>query len=193
MKSKKKTLMLLVCAVLLVVGSVMGTMAYLTSTTGPVTNTFTVGDVAITLDEAKVNEYGDAVADADRVTVNEYKLIPGHEYTKDPTIHVTEGSETSYVFAEVSNGLAAIEADTTIEKQMGANGWIKLDGNVYYYNKTVDAREDAVDLLVFSNFTLTDNAEVADYGDAEITIKGYAVQADGFDTAAEAWEAAFAK
>lgn len=57
MKTKSKALLLTLCAVLLVAASVMGTMAYLTST-DKVENTFTVGNVKITLDEAKVNTDG---------------------------------------------------------------------------------------------------------------------------------------
>ncbi|MBQ2690781.1 MAG: hypothetical protein IJF53_01345 [Clostridia bacterium] len=87
MKNTKKALLMTLCAVMLVAASVMGTMAYLTSTTGVVTNTFTVGKVGITLDEAKVTEYG--VKDGDtRVMANTYKLVPGHTYVKDPTVHV---------------------------------------------------------------------------------------------------------
>ena len=52
MKTKSKALLLTLCAVLLVAASVMGTMAYLTST-DKVENTFTVGNVKITLDEAR--------------------------------------------------------------------------------------------------------------------------------------------
>ena len=44
-KKAKKVVALLLCAVLLVVGSVTGTMAYLTAN-DTVTNTFTVGKVA---------------------------------------------------------------------------------------------------------------------------------------------------
>ena len=54
MKKAKKVVALALCAVMLVVGSVAGTMAYLQSTTGVVTNTFTIGNVAITLDELNV-------------------------------------------------------------------------------------------------------------------------------------------
>ena len=57
MKKTKKVLILGLCAVLLVAASVLGTMAYLTDTKS-VTNTFTVGNVAITLDEAKVKTDG---------------------------------------------------------------------------------------------------------------------------------------
>lgn len=60
MKTKSKALLLTLCAVLLVAASVMGTMAYLTST-DKVENTFTVGNVKITLDEAKVNTDGTPV------------------------------------------------------------------------------------------------------------------------------------
>ena len=57
MKKGSKALLVLACAGCLVIGTVFGTMAYLTSTKS-VTNTFTVGDVEIKLDEAVVDEYG---------------------------------------------------------------------------------------------------------------------------------------
>lgn len=101
MKTRSKALLLTLCAVLLVAASVLGTMAYLTST-DEVNNTFTVGSVAITLDEAEVDENGTPVANADRVKSNEYKLLPGHTYTKDPTVTVEKGSESSYVRMKVT-------------------------------------------------------------------------------------------
>ena len=58
MRTKTKALTLSLCAVLLVVTTVFATMAYLTSQDS-VNNTFTVGKVEITLDEAQVNDYGD--------------------------------------------------------------------------------------------------------------------------------------
>ena len=93
----KKSIALVMMAVLLVAASVMGTLAYLTSK-DTVKNTFTVGKVKITLDEAKVNEYGEADTPASRVKENTYKLIPGHAYTKDPTVHFAAGSEAGYLF-----------------------------------------------------------------------------------------------
>ena len=92
MKTSMKALTLVLCAVLLVCASVMGTLAYLKSTTDVVKNTFTVGKVAIKLDEADVDEYGKKIADADRVTANEYKLLPGHTYNKDPMVTVLANS-----------------------------------------------------------------------------------------------------
>lgn len=202
MKNAKKIVALLLCAVLLVGASVAGTLAYLTSTTDEVKNTFTVGKVQLgdedgkgALDEAKVDLYGDPVDGAERVTSNEYKLIPGHEYTKDPTLHVAQGSEPCYLFVKVVNGISDIEASTnTIAAQMTAKGWNQLtvDGNpvenVFYYKDIVDASAEKKDVVIFDKFILADNAEISTYEDATITITGYAVQADGFATAEAAWK-----
>lgn len=100
MKTAKKAMLMTLCAIILVVATVFGTMAYLTST-DTVTNTFTVGNVAIKLDEAPVDVNGAAVSGA-RVKANEYKLMPGHTYTKDPTVTVVDGSEESYVRMKVT-------------------------------------------------------------------------------------------
>ena len=101
---KKKTLALLLVLVMIFGISVGGTIAYLTDKE-TVTNTFTVGDVQIKLDEAKVDETGTkidnngdkVIDDKDRVTSNDYKLLPGMSYTKDPAVTVLEGSEESYI------------------------------------------------------------------------------------------------
>ena len=110
MKTKSKALLLTLCAVLLVAASVLGTMAYLTST-AKVENTFTIGKVEIKLDEAKVNANGIPEEGAARVTANSYKLMPGRTYTKDPTVTVLNGSEESYVRMKVTfNNAKAIIA-----------------------------------------------------------------------------------
>lgn len=101
MKTKSKALLLTLCAVLLIAASVLGTMAYLTSS-AEVKNTFTVGKVEIKLDEAKVNADGIPEEGAARVQANSYKLMPGTTYTKDPTVTVLNGSEASYVRMKVT-------------------------------------------------------------------------------------------
>lgn len=101
MKTKSKALLLTLCAVLLVAASVLGTMAYLTSS-AEVKNTFTVGKVEIKLDEAKVNANGIPEEGAGRVTANSYKLMPGNTYTKDPTVTVLNGSDAAYVRMKVT-------------------------------------------------------------------------------------------
>ena len=106
MKTRSKALLLTLCAVLLVTASVLGTLAFLTST-DEVKNTFTVGSVNITLDEAKVKTDGTPVEGAARVKANEYHLLPGHTYTKDPTVTVKDGSESAYVRLKVTFNNAA--------------------------------------------------------------------------------------
>ena len=97
MKKKQKALLLSICAVLLVAVSVFGTYAYLTDK-DVVTNTFTVGAVGLSLDEAEVNLDGTYKNGHDkRVKGNTYKLLPGHTYCKDPTVTVDAGSEDAYV------------------------------------------------------------------------------------------------
>lgn len=188
MKTARKSLLVALCALLLVAASVMGTLAYLTSTTDVVKNTFTVGNVKITLDEAPVGEDGKEV-EGNRVLTNAYHLIPGSSYDKDPTVHVDANSENAWLFVKVENGIATIEAGNTIAAQMAANGWALVAGetNVYAYESIVTAGEDYV---VFETFEVAGDADVAAVDGAVINITAYAVQAENFDTAAEAWEAA---
>ena len=202
MKSGKKALLLALCAVLLVAATVMGTMAYLTSQ-DQVINTFTIGKVAIKLDEAKVNEEGVAVEPAERVRENAYHLMPGHSYTKDPTVHVAADSEDSWIFVKVENGIADFEAATAegsytkIADQITANGWVALEGvpGVYYKEYTKEATD--TDLAVFGSFKIADDANTASgWGDitaenTKVIVTAYAVQKDGFDTAKAAWDATF--
>ena len=193
----KKSLTVLLALVLVIAMSVAGTMAYLTSTTDTVTNSFTVGNVTITLDEAKVDAYGklDTSATA-RVKENTYKLIPGQEYTKEPTVLVATGSEDCWLFVQVVNGISNLEAASvtggyqTIADQMTAHGWTAVTGatNVYAYSDKVSA---GTDVHVFDQFKIRGDADVSTVNEnTQITIKAYAVQADNFATAEAAWTAA---
>ena len=174
MKTKTKALALFLSAVLLVVTTVFTTMAFLTST-DEVTNTFTVGKVKITLDEAKVDEYGNLLdADgkvwedgktlANRVTGNGYKLIPGHMYVKDPTVTVVEESEQCYVrmLVTVSNVNVLKEAfPTYVDATTGVfllqnlvSGW---NANVWNY-EDYDAKTSTYE---FRYYDVVDAREAA--------------------------------
>lgn len=203
---KTKVLLTLACAVLLVAASVMGTMAYLTSK-DTVTNTFTVGNVKITMDETDVD---DSTPNADRDRANSYKLLPGHTYTKDPIIHVDANSEDCYLFVKVENEITAIEdSSSTVASQMAAKGWKLVDGqeNVYVYIGTAEgasaplAVSASEDITVFEKIVISGNVsndenatiKLSNYADKTITVTAYAVQKDGFEgkTAAEIWSNAF--
>ena len=189
MKKKIVSVCLVVC--LLATAIIGTTLAYFTDEK-TVTNTFSSGNVTMTLDEAPVGTDGQATT-GDRVTTNEYKLYPGKEYDKDPTITVAAGSEDCYLFVRVVNGLADLEAagDTTIAKQMEKNGWTLVDDetNVYMQSGIYSAEQKAV---VFETFTI-DKAETATTlaGATNIVITAYAVQAEGFASAQDAWDATF--
>ena len=93
---KKKTLALLLALVLVFGAAVGGTIAYLTDTTDPVTNTFTVGKVDITLTETfNTDTNNDQKNDAWQA-----QLIPGTTYAKDPVVTVTNDSEDCWLFVK---------------------------------------------------------------------------------------------
>ena len=211
MKTRSKALILTLCAVLLVTASMLGTMAYLTDNK-TVTNTFTVGSVAIKLDEAQVTPDGKPVADAARVAENSYKLIPGHTYTKDPMVTVLKGSEASYVKMTVTfskaDELDAIFAPdgadlTSIFKGYDNTSWI-YKGNTkdetkktrtyeFWYKEAVGAPNGNVALdALFDSITVPGtitNEQLATIEGMTITVNAYAIQADGFETEDAAWAA----
>lgn len=208
---KFKALLVVACALLLVAASVFGTMAYLTSQ-DTVTNTFTVGKVAIKLDEAQANTDGSLVANAERVKANSYKLLPGHTYNKDPMVTVLSGSESSYVkmtvtFSKASE-LDAIFAPggadlTSIFNGYDAANWI-AKGNTknetantrtyeFWYKEAVGARTADVALdALFDSITVPGTITGEQLKNIEgmtITVNAYAIQADGFADADAAWAA----
>ena len=207
----KKKLMTVLALVLVIAMSVAGTYAYLTST-DTVKNTFTVGNVQIKLDEAKANPDGSLVEGAARVDANSYKLLPGHEYNKDPMVTVLKGSESSYVKMTVTFSKAA-ELDAIFAPNGGANmisifngydsaNWI-YKGNTedtanntrtyeFWYKAPVAAPDADVALdALFDSITVPGtitNAQLATIEGMTITVNAYAIQADGFTDAADAWD-----
>lgn len=183
MKNLKKVLIIVMSVVLLVTASVMGTMAYLTSN-AEVKNTFTAGDVEITLLETKVDEYGVPLTgdDAGTTTTNEYKLVPGREYTKDPTITVSGTSEDCWLFAVIDNQLGDAAALNILE------GWDNFTGtNVWYYESVVSA---SAEKTIFDKFTYgADIEDPSADADKEIVVTAYAIQAATLETAEDAAKA----
>ena len=211
MKTRSKALLLTLCAVLLVAASVLGTMAYLTSS-DTVTNTFTVGSVAIKLDEAQANTDGTLVPNAERVKANSYKLLPGHTYNKDPMVTVLSGSEPSYVKMTVTfskaNELDAIFAPGGADLTKIFNGydpanWTYKDNTTdvtantrpyeFWYKEAVGAPDGDVALdALFDSITVPGSVtkeQLATIEGMTITVNAYAIQADGFADADAAWAA----
>lgn len=121
--------MLIAMAVVLLLGCVTGgTLAWLTSTTEAVTNTFTVGDINITLDE----------------TTSDYKMIPGYTIAKDPKVTVLANSEKCYLFVKVTK---STNFDSYMTYQM-ADGWQEVTAGSGVYWRTVETSTSAQEFPV---------------------------------------------
>ena len=189
MNKMKKFALIAVCAMLLVCVTIGATVAWLTAQ-DQVTNTFTVGNVAITLDEAKVDDTGMKITGegAQRVKANAYHLLPGNFYDKDPMVHVAANSDDCIVFVKVDNGLAGIEDDPIIAAQIVANGWTALPGETgVYYKSTLDSAGNptpqrvtkGTELPVFESFKIrgnVDSTKLNSYAGKTITVTAYAIQ-----------------
>ena len=170
-----------ILALMLVVGiSVGGTIAWLTAKTDPVVNTFTVGDINITLEE----------------TTEDYKIVPGVDIDKDPVVTVLADSEACWLFVEIdeANWPTATEEDGTTRKveYEVADGWTELKDGVYYreVNASEVDQEFAVlkDNQVTVSGTLTKAEVEAITTNPNLTFTAYAIQKEGFASAEAAWD-----
>ena len=171
----KKAILTVLALALILVSSVSATFAYFIDSDYTV-NSFTVGHVSIDF--------------RDLASTGSNKLLPGNSYAKNPVVKVLEDSENCWLFVKVENGIESLESEEdSIASQMEQNGWLPLDSaeNVYYYGSIVSA---GTELVVFDGFTISPDASSADIAacsGAQIALTAYAMQADGFSTAADAW------
>ena len=212
--TKKRFVAILLCVTLVALAAIGATFAYLTDTK-TVNNTFTMGNVAIKLDETNVND-----PTGDRVTSNEYNVYPGAVVTKDPIVHNT-GKNAAYIRAtvNVSNWMNLCGAyypesgfeftkpgfEKSLELLVGTlgEGWsvVGVEAGDTFTIGQFDAKfilkydgalaSGADTTAMFQTVTIPagiDNAS-ADAGSfSSVKVVAQAIQADGFDT----WEAAFA-
>lgn len=165
-------------AVTLLIGcAIGGTVAWLTDKTTAVTNTFTYGDINITLAET---------------TGTDYKIIPGKDINKDPKVTVKANSEACWLFVKVEEKGTFVANKVTYSI---ADGWTKGDGtnipeNVYY--REVDAVTADTDFAVLegNKVTVSDTLtkeDIKNITNPTLTFTAYAVQKDAAQTAADAW------
>ena len=213
---KKKSIALLMAVVMLFGATVGGTIAWLYAQSLDVTNTFTVGDINVKLDEADLKEgTTDTYIKADgtettrreeakRVQGNSYQLIPGTTYPKDPKVTI-EGSASNvdaYLFVKFEEGDAATYL--TYTSALKTPDWTQGDGtnipaNVWYVEVPASTTDFSRELLVGNTVTVKDTIV-----DAQSTTEGalkmpntnkmlkwtaYAVQKDNL-TVTEAWNVA---
>lgn len=195
----KKRTMIFVTAMVLLFAMVTGsTIAYMTSKSAAVTNTFTYGNIKITLDEAPVDDNGKKTTGT-RGTGNQYKLIAGSIYDKDPTVHIAADSEDCYIFVNVQNNLKGQNlGGTTIDSQMSALGWTKATSTgagsncTVWYKATAFETSNAVqDVVLFNTIDIATSVVGSENASSSsVVIEAYAVQSANFDTAVKAYNAA---
>lgn len=160
-----------------------GTIAYLWDSES-VTNTFTVGNVNITLQETE----GESQADS-----RQFSVAPGQTTPKDPKVWVDEGSEKAYLFVKVENTTKTDSVDPAITYEM-AEGWNETeeDSGVYYRVVETTQQGDENAFSVFAQDQVTASAGIRS-GETivgDITVNAYAIQYAGFENdAAAAWTA----
>ena len=215
--TKKRFVAILLCVTLVALAAIGATFAYLTDTK-TVDNTFTMGNVKITLDETNVNDPTGA-----RVTSNEYNVYPGAVVTKDPIVHNT-GKNAAYIRAtvNVSNWMNLCAAYYPDFKETFPNdgykaalnllvgelgeGWSvvgveagdtftigQFDAKfILKYNGELASGADTT--AMFQTVTIPagiDNANTESFSGVKVVAQ--AIQADGFDTWEKAFEAYDAK
>ncbi len=213
MKKATKALLLIACAVVLVIGSVFGTLAYLTST-DEVKNTFTVGKVNIKLDEAVVDgETGEPSENRTEEGNAALRIIPGREIYKDPTVTVLGDSEACYVRMQMTVTWQPAAEPLFAAQEYNAwfnfdSSWIKKgqigekdhneDGTYtesfeFWYKDAVEKSESDTTLpALFTTITIPGDLtseQVASTDNSSVVIVAHAIQAEGFENAAAAWAA----
>lgn len=176
---KKRSIALLLAVVLLVVCAVGGTIAWLTASSGSVTNTFTVGNVKVELKE----------------TTDTFKMVPGFDIAKDPKAKVLSGSEECWLFVKLDE---SSNLDDFITYTV-ADGWYAVTGadGVYAREVTTANIGTAYSVLAGDKVSVKDTVTNEDMATLtaqtypKLTVTAYAVQlykSEGVKfTAAEAW------
>ena len=209
---KKKTI--LAAAVLLLMLAVGGAIAYFTDTDTK-TNTFTIGNVDITLTEAG----WDALADANDNHIPDAAedMMPGESVTKDPLINNVSTKNPAYVFAKVEVPCTTIVAPATTSEELFTYttnaGWTELSTaavactsggtatHVYYYGTggTLTTLAKAANATtptstsnpLFSTITLLGTLKGNEglSGEKQVVVTGYGIQTEGLTstTPADVW------
>lgn len=192
----KKKLFIIVVSILSICSFLVGTsVAWLSSKTDEVINTFTYGDINIKIEETDTGDN-----DNNEFT-NEYKMLPGNKITKDPKITVLANSEDSYLFVEIKES----ENFKDFMTYEIAEGWTLLEGtkNVYVREVTKSDKDQEFYVLKDNTVTVKESVTKAMLNDLDkdgqtnyptLSFIAYAVQRDSkiaaIDTAKEAWSIA---
>lgn len=182
-------------AVTLLIGcAIGGTVAWLTDKTTAVTNTFTYGDINIELFEHNYVASSNMLGTTEVKTVNDYKIIPGVNLPKDPTVRVKGGSEACWLFIKVEQTGTFVQDKVTYSVKTGEDGWTALNNESGVYYREVDAvtQNTTFNILTNNRVTVSEDLTKEDIkditGNQVLKFTAYAVQRDGIGTVEAAWE-----
>lgn len=202
----KKTWLIVACTVMVLAVSVVGTIAYLTDTTGPVVNTFTMGNLLddplnFVLKEHQATDTDKdgvyTLDDTKEVNTNTYTVLPGVDLPKDPFVKTNETLKLdAYVFVEVVD-----ETGTALDFTVDSDKWTELagvtgpnSGKVYVMRANNGIAKAGAflgpiailtdDEITVDNVAITNAA--AQFG-GTVTFYGYMIQAGGFTDYNAAW------
>ena len=198
---KKKLLTMLTALVLVAVVGVGATLAYLSDKTLALTNTFTVGNVTINLNEDDItsdNENDRIIVNTTTADTQDYtNMLPGIFVTKDPKINVEAGSSDCYLFMKL-DGLDDDDIKENFTIKYGDDGeanevnpnWHKLVGDpdeldgiyIYEYENNMVFGAGAKTQPIFDSVKYNDNGVETDASFNFDIIAG-AYQAGGIDYA----------
>lgn len=173
---KKRTLWIVIAAALLVTVGVTSTLAWLVTSSNTLENTFTLGDVDITLTES---------------TGRSYILSPGVTLKKDPRVTVKAGSDSCWVFVKLTDSDSA----GAYYNYEIADGWLPLEGKSGVYYRKAEAASSDISFGILKNDsvtvpdTLTEEQLNSLTNKPTLTFSAYAVQSDGLTDALSAWQA----
>ena len=199
MENKKRSIstktFAILLAVVLIIGCMAGgTIAWLISTPDAVVNTFTYGDINIDLWEHEYNATTNTLSTTEKTTaVNNYKIIPGVDLKKDPTVTVEAGSEACWLFVKVEPTGTFVQ--DKVEYAIDDAVWTPLAGVLGVYYKSIDSVTQAntdynvlKDKIVTVKDTLNkDDIKTLTSKTAVLKFTAYAVQKEGIADAATAW------
>ena len=187
---KKKIIVAIVALVLAIVCAVGGTLAWLSMKTEAIVNTFTYGDINITLTETDSREDGDS-----DVLTNSYKMVPGNKIAKDPKVTVEEGSEDCWLFVKI---VKSDNYGTYLEDYAVADGWTAFAREEGVYYRQASAGDSFYVLAGTTDFekgyvqvkttvTKDDMQAIKSTNRPTLTFTAYAVQQANVADATTAW------
>ena len=180
MTNFKKTLVVVLAAVLVFGLAVGSTLAWLIDKTETVTNTFVVGDgIDITLEET---------------TGEEYEMVPGADIAKNPKASVVKGSPASWLFVKVEK---SDNLDSYISYEI-ADGWTEVVKGSVYGRLVTEAeiengttysvlKDDKVTVLDSVTTEMLNGITEGTVPNPTLSFTAYAIQQTAADTAADAW------